>query len=367
MGDGPFSGSYRLDDCEFLLKPISMKTVSVEEKERLIQSGKLHYSQMVSPELPPSESYLQVFHQAIDRNADRLALDLVVLAREIDAAVQGTVTIVSLARAGTPVGALLGRILRKRFSRECRHFSISIVRDRGVDQNALDAILERGLPDSSIVFVDGWTGKGTIARELTKSVSSFNERRGTRIPSGIWTIADLSGSAVVAATGEDYLIPSSILNSTISGLVSRTILHEDHVGPADFHGCLHLGEFEAIDRSNWFLDRIEASVENVVWAHLPDPVRTGTASSAVLRETMEGLLHRLAGRFPSASNRHYVKPGIGESTRVLLRRVPERLLLSQPDHPETAHLRMLARQKGIAVEIDATLPVKAVALIHGLD
>lgn len=367
MAERPFTGSYREEDCVFLLKPITMASVSVEDKERLIQSGKRHYSQMITAEKPPSEAYMRLFDQAMDRNADRLARDLLVLARAMADAKQGPITIVSLARAGTPVGALLGRILRKRFSRECAHVSISIVRDRGVDHNALAHLLSQGHRDSSLVFVDGWTGKGTIARELTGSVQSFNERNGTRIDSGAWTIADLSGAAAVAATGEDYLIPSSILNSTVSGLVSRTILHEDHVGPTDFHGCLHYRQFEPIDRTNWFLDTIERRAQLLGLEDLPDPLRAGGVRSVALRETMGGLLAALAGRFLSATNPNFVKPGIGESTRVLLRRVPELLVLSEPDHAETSHLRMLAREKGVPVEIDPSLPVKAVALIQGMD
>ncbi len=38
-------------------------------------------------------------------------------------------------------------------------------------------------------------------------------------------------------TREDFLIPSACLNSTVSGLVSRTVLNDDLIGPADFHGA----------------------------------------------------------------------------------------------------------------------------------
>lgn len=367
MADIPFCGSYRPEDCVFLLKPISLETVSVEDKERLIQSGKRHYSQMISAEKAPTDAYLHLFDQAMERNGKRLAQDLLVLAREIDRSLRGPIALVSLARAGTPIGALLGRFLRGRFHRECAHYSVSIVRDRGVDHNALAHILRRGHADTSIVFVDGWTGKGAIARELTESVLVFNGANGTRVDSGIWTVADLSGSAAVAATGEDYLIPSSILNSTVSGLVSRTILHEDHLGPSDFHGCLHYRQFEPIDRSVWFLEEIESRAATIDPQTLPQPMRAKEAKSTSLRDAMERMLEDIGCRFPSANNRNFVKPGIGESTRVLLRRVPQRLLLSEPEHPETEHLRMLAREKNVPVEIDPALPVRAVALIQGMD
>ncbi|MES2902001.1 MAG: cysteine protease StiP domain-containing protein, partial [Pseudomonadota bacterium] len=50
-----FSGSYRSGDVTFLLKPLAMADfVDVAEKEKLIQSGQRHYSEMLSPESLPS-------------------------------------------------------------------------------------------------------------------------------------------------------------------------------------------------------------------------------------------------------------------------------------------------------------------------
>ena len=46
----PFSGSYKPDDVHFLLKPIVMEMTPVDLKEELIQSGKMHYSDMLRSE-----------------------------------------------------------------------------------------------------------------------------------------------------------------------------------------------------------------------------------------------------------------------------------------------------------------------------
>ena len=48
------------------------------------------------------------------------------------------------------------------------HYSVSIIRDRGIDENALHYIY-RTHPEGKIQFVDGWTGKGAISIELTKA------------------------------------------------------------------------------------------------------------------------------------------------------------------------------------------------------
>ncbi len=50
----PFFGSYKPDDVHFLLKPIVMEMTPVDLKEELIQSGKMHYSDMLSREPEPT-------------------------------------------------------------------------------------------------------------------------------------------------------------------------------------------------------------------------------------------------------------------------------------------------------------------------
>ena len=59
-----------------------------------------------------------------------------------------------------------------------------------------------------------------------------------------------------------------------------------------------------------------------------------------------------------------VKPGIGEATRVLLRRTPRLLVVRDRDAPEVAHLILLAEEKGVPVQVDAALPYFAVSLIR---
>ena len=56
-------------------------------------------------------------------------------------------------------------------------------------------------------------------------------------------------------------------------------------------------------------------------------------------------------------SREFVKPGVGETTRVLLRRVPWKILIREPDHPDHAHLRLLAAQRGVPIEVVPGLAV----------
>lgn len=361
-----FSGSYDLDDVVFLLKPVRLEPTPLEEKERLIQSGQRHYSEMIGAESLPSPKYLKVFHESLALVRERFARHLLRLARFIADARPREITLVSLARAGTPVGVILGRILRGAFGRQARHYSLSIIRDRGIDENALRFVLENH-PAPSVVFVDGWTGKGVIARELQQAIASFNETHHEALDPGLYAVADLSGTAACAATSEDYLIPSAVLGAAISGLVSRSILNGEVVGPGDFHACVFHEEQREADLSRWFVDELS---EEALRLHAekgvavepgvtPDErLRLRARSTSFLQDVMTQFKIR---------NVNFVKPGVGEATRVLLRRVPDLLLLRDPGLPDVRHLRLLAQEKNVPIRVDPTLPYLATALIKELE
>jgi hypothetical protein len=135
------------------------------------------------------------------------------------------VVIASLARAGTPIGVLLRRAL-ERMGVAAPHYSLSIIRDRGID--ARRCAHRRAHDPRDVVFVDGWTGKGTITRELQSSLAD----RPLGFAPFLAVIADPAGCADLAPSDEDYLIPSGLLNAIVSGLVSRSVLNAELVGPA---------------------------------------------------------------------------------------------------------------------------------------
>lgn len=352
MGDSsPFSGSYASEDVTFLLKPVALAPTETAAKERLIQSGARHYSEMVPVEPRPDETYLALYRAALARNGSRLAQEVADLAGAL-AARRERVVLASLARAGTPIGILLRRALA-RMGVAAPHYSISIIRDRGVDMAALAWIAARHDP-AEIVFVDGWTGKGAIAGELRASLAGA--------PMGVSpflaVIADPAGRADLAAGEEDWLIPSGILNAVVSGLVSRSILAHDLVGPGEFHACVHYRELAPFDLSRAFVDHIDALAEGLRARPL--------APRGEARGRCEAMLADLLQRY-GVGDRNRVKPGIAEATRAVLRRLPERLLLRDLADPDVAHLVHLAREKGLAIEtLPKDAPFRAVTIIQTL-
>jgi hypothetical protein len=350
-----FSGSYDPADVTFLLKPVTLAPTEVAAKERAIQSGR-HYSEMIAPERVPGDAYLALYDAALARNGARLAGDISSLAAHLAARSGREVVIASLARAGTPIGVLLLRALRAA-GVAATHYSLSIIRDRGIDTQALRHIAARHDP-ADVVFVDGWTGKGAIAGELRGSLAD----RPHGFAPTLAVVADPAGVADVAATDDDYLIASGLLNGIVSGLVSRSILSPETVGPGDFHACVTYPELAEQDRSRAFVDALTP----LVLAAEPRPIDGHAArrdALAVEREALVSSMLSLAG----TSDRNRVKPGIAEATRAVLRRVPDRVLVRDRDDADVAHLLHLADAAAVPVE---TLPAKcryrAVAIIASL-
>lgn len=357
--------SYDMQDVTFLLRAIEMETLTVEEKEKRIQSGQSHYSEMLSIESPPKADYLELYHRAVKRQAERVARDVRMLAAKLvhDTPDARKLVLVSLARAGTPVGVLLTRFLRA-CGQDVVHYSVSIIRDRGLDLNALKFIVEQeGDQAQHLRFIDGWTGKGVIGRELDISVDAFNAEHGTQISSRLYVLADISGTAYYAPTHEDYLIPHAVLNGTVSGLISRTVRQPEAYAAGQFDGAMYLEHLTAQDETLTYLGAIEE--------HHPQPpvlpeLFTGSSRNhEVLRQTSQQCLQELQVRYGERPL-NYIKPGVGESTRVMLRRVPERLVLRDLEHSDVEHLIELAEKRNVPITKQVDLPYQAVALIQPL-
>lgn len=359
----PFSGSYPSDDVQFLLTLLPPQPdISVAQKERLIQSGQRHYSQMLSMERAPASAYQNLFQQACEHNGARMAADCLTLAALIAQHKPGPLALVSLMRGGTPLGVILKRLLAKWLGRAVEHFSLSILRDRGIDERALQYILQQGISDQSLVFIDGWTGKGTIARELAASIEVFNREHNRQVPSALYSLVDLAGVSLGAASAEDYLLPCSILNATVSGLLSRSVVTEQ-LSPTDFHGAVYYQHLAGADVSTWFVDFICQQAQKLLSSQ-PDPAYWAALApnTKVVAARSRQFIQQLQQTF-SIADSNLIKPGIGEATRVLLRRAPRLLLLRDATATEVTHLRLLAQDLNVPIQEDNQMPYHAVSLI----
>lgn len=369
------SGSYLASDVTVLLDIVDKDAVAdvpVSQKEALIQSGQRHYSDMLTLEDAPTAMHEQLYQQALEQGTTRTATDIVNLAYALHHIFQQTVSLqcplilVSLVRAGLPIGVLLQRALAdadSSYALPSVHYGISIIRDRGLDTVALQMILDAH-PESPIVFVDGWTGKGAIYQELARSLDVFSNPNHPNFANifhqgknviPLLTLADPAGVAWLAASEEDWLIPSGLLNSTVSGLISRSLYTEPQSG---LHRSVFYDNLVAVDHSLAFVEQI-------------DSTRRSLSTSPQYLQTFEqpryqtaDLIDMLAAEY-DISNRNRIKPTIAEATRAILRRDPECILLATADHPGTVLLRHLCSERNINITVLGAkiLPYQAITLI----
>ena len=369
------SGSYLASDVTVLLDIVDKEAVAdvpVTQKEALIQSGQRHYSDMLTLEHAPSAMHEQLYIQALAQGTQRTATDIANLAYALHQSFHNTVNsegplvLISLVRAGLPVGVLLQRALADTdslYSLPSVHYGISIIRDRGLDPLALEILLE-AYPNSPIVFVDGWTGKGAIYQELAHSLETFSKpthpnfanifhQGADTIP--LLTLADPAGVAWLAASSDDWLIPSGLLNSTVSGLISRSLYTAPQEG---LHRSVFYDNLIEVDHSLAFIDHIDTARQQLTTP--PSQLPTFTQP----RYDTKNIIDTLAARY-QITNRNRIKPTIAEATRAILRREPERVLLASSDHPDTALLRHLCTEYHINITILGAkiLPYQAVTLI----
>ncbi|NEC67810.1 phosphoribosyltransferase [Streptomyces sp. SID9727] len=361
---GPAFSSYAPDEVGWLLQDLSDTRLEAptEEREEAIQSGGAHYAESLPVEYQPSAEYQELFRSALTLSAARIARAVGTVTETVLAERGPRPVLVSLARAGTPVGVLMRRWARARRGLDLPHYAVSIVRGRGIDANALRWLAEHHDP-ADVVFVDGWTGKGAITRELTAAVAEFEKAGGVAgFDPEIAVLADPGGCVRTYGTREDFLIPSACLNSTVSGLISRTVLRADLVGPDDFHGAKFYRELAGADVSGLFLDTVAARFDEVADAVDAEVKELLAADRA---PTWEGwaAVERISEEY-GIHDVNLVKPGVGETTRVLLRRVPWKILARRGAGPDLDHIRLLAEQRGVPVEEVDALPYTCVGLIH---
>ena len=343
-------GSYSPDDVVFLLKNIGglIQEHANEEREKAVQAGQ-HYSEMLAIEDRPTKDYVELFYRSLKETSRRIALAVGLVAANIIKNPDKKLVLVSLARAGTPVGILIKRYINLAFGINLPHYSISIIRDKGIDENAVMYIL-RQHPDNSIQFIDGWTGKGVIARELTASLKLFKEKYGIEISSSLAVLADPGYCANIFGTRDDFLIPSACLNATVSGLLSRTVLRKDLIGKMDFHGAKFYTEMANEDLSNFFIDTVSHYFDEVSY-EVTKMLEHNNYMGVDKSPSYLGLrdIRKIKEDF-NISNINYIKPGVGETTRVLLRRVPWKVLVKDTANPDLKHIFLLARERCVPVE-----------------
>ena len=194
---------------------------------------------------------------------------------------------------------------------------------------------------------------GTAASETNLTWNDTAEG----VSADIAVVADPANVTELCGTHEDILIPSSCLNSTVSGLISRTFLRDDIIGRDDFHGAVYYGELTDSDLSYDFIETIEKefNMENT-----PD------LEKRVESQGIDEVIN--IGKNFGIDDINLIKPGIGETTRVLLRRIPWKVLIDEryKGNPQLEHIVRLAEEKHTPVEYYPLIHYKCCGIIKKL-
>lgn len=349
-----FSGSFQPSDVILLLKVLDIETISIKKKEYLIQNKIKHYSELLSEEAPITEQHLRIYLDELGKCSYLIAKAALTIAKAILEDSNGrSPVLISLARAGIPFGVCLNRAL-KLLGSNPTHYGISIIRDKGIDEAALEFI-ESSHKDGDFYYVDGWTGKGAIANQLDKSLG--NRKKVCTKPKLV-VLADPCGKAWLSHTTEDLLIPFGIIGSTISGLISRTVWQDK-----GYHGC-NFYKNNKDDLSIDFINTIDKIMKEIVTAKniipqklLQDDKRNFLAVSC------ETVLSFLITKY-KIKELNNIKPGLAETTRSLLRRVPNIILVKDISNVDIKLVIHLATKRNIKVIEEPNLGVyKTCAII----
>lgn len=333
------TSSYSSDDVTILLQDLKEKVpvLDTKEREKLNQSG-VHYSEMLPVEYVPSNEYLKVYKNALKSQGKQTAQAVINLAHKIlNTKASKEIVLVSLARAGTPVGILLKRYLTKYCNCNVSHYTISIIRGKGIDIAAMNYILSKHNAES-IVFVDGWVGKGAINRVLAEAVAKLNV---ADLSPKLAVLSDPAYETNLCGTRDDFLIPSACLNSTVSGLISRTVKLKG-MSDDEYHGAVYYAENKEHDLSNAFLDEIESYFRDL------KPDNTDAQPTTTSKGIDE--VKKIASEF-NINDINKIKPGVGETIRVLLRRVPDVILIKPNANPKFIEpIIRLAKEKNVPIK-----------------
>jgi hypothetical protein len=142
--------------------------------------------------------------------------------------------------------------------------------------------------------------------------------------------------------------------------VSRTVLN-DMIGPGMFHGAKVYRELAEQDRSAQFLEAVSGRFDAVSasvtqrWPGIFAADRTVTFAGM-------SVVERIQDEFGLPSW-HLVKPSVGETTRVLLRRLPWRVLVRPDQRHRLQHVLALAADRGVPVTDYPDMPYACVGLV----
>ena len=140
------------------------------------------------------------------------------------------------------------------------------------------------------------------------------------------------------------------------------MLNDRLIGPDDFHGAKFYAELAGADVSLTYVETVEAHLDAVADEARAEATRL-LATDRTPAWSGWAAVEEVSAAY-GIDDVNLVKPGVGETTRVMLRRVPWKVLARAGAGADLDHVRLLAEQRGVPVEEVEGLPYTCVGLIH---
>lgn len=331
--------SYKKEDVTLLIKDLTglVTPVSVSERDARVKNGEFERSIMIK-EYPISDEYREIVWDSMKDYAKQTAIAVGNVAEQIFAQKGKDLVLVSIIRAGIPIGILIKKYLKMKYNVDIPHYAISLV--KGLDDNAMKYILARHKAEG-IQFIDGWTGKGTVTKELIASAKNYKG-----VDPSLAVLSDAIGVAKYCGIREDIAIPSAPLNASVTGLVSITIFNNDLIKENDFYGAMYLKDLEKIDKSQEFIDIISSLFESC------ENNYTEAIEVNEVQKVSDDLNVPL----------NLMNPGINEAARAILRRNLEKLLVVDKNDKDVQYICKLAKLKNVDIEEYPLKHYKAISI-----
>ncbi|OYY73246.1 MAG: hypothetical protein B7Y40_10195, partial [Gammaproteobacteria bacterium 28-57-27] len=129
---------------------------------------------------------------------------------------------------------------------------------------------------------------------------------------------------------------------------------------------LYYDHLKAQDLSLRYVDDLSQRAEQHAQAQPYTPQHHSAALVTPRREQVKSLIANLMQQH-NVPHINLIKPGIGEATRVLLRRSPGLLILSNQAGNDVTHMHSLAVDKNVPILIDHNIaPYQAIAIIKDI-
>lgn len=353
-------GSYRPEDVTFLLKDLSDMFVE-EEAEDCEETA--NFSQVLPVEYEPSEKYMTLFYSILEDTAAKIALAVGTVSETLLHQNGKRMVIASLRSAGTATGVLVKRYLKMIHQIELPHYSIgTFTKGIGIDRNALIYMIQQ-YPGFHIQLLDSWTGKGAACKSVSRDILEFNARYHTRLSGDLAVLVDTGHCTATFGTREDFLIPSALLLAHVSGLISRVVIPDKYIGPRDFYGARFYKNWTEKDVSNLYVDTISSKFSEIASEarHQADLYRGNPHLKAVTWKGMHDI-EEIQQRF-NIPHINLIKPGVAETTRLLLKRAPWKVLVKDMDNPSLKHILHLANDRSVPIDIYPNLTYACCGLI----